>query len=164
MPPVCYDGTLRNLPAVTVTLRKQTQHILCLSPWSGVTFGMPASTVEEVTAPERQCHRCSRIWNSRRYCRNGVCLVVSFPYLVHLLPCAGYLPLQCGCKLYGAAYVYTYTQFDLSKGSRYNFYAVHRQLETQANIKTLTGLLPLPVNCMSMTTGSQMWREWFLTL
>ena len=35
---------------------------------------------------------------------------------MHLLPCAGYLPLQSGCKIYGAAYVYTYTQVDLSKG------------------------------------------------
>ncbi len=51
---------------------------------------------------------------------------------------------------------------DLSKGSY--FCAVHRQLEIQANIRTLTGLLPLPVNYRSMTTGSQMWREWFLTL
>jgi len=48
---------------------------------------------------------------------------------------------------------------DLSKGSRSYFSAVHRQLETQANIRTLTGLLPLPVNYRSMTTGSQMWRE-----
>ncbi len=167
MPPACYDGRLRNLPAVTVALRKQTQHILSLSPWSGVTFGMPAPTVEEVTAPQRQCHRCSRTWNSRRYCRNGMCFVGSVSYSVHLLPCAGYLPLSPHgvCKLYGAAYAYTYIHtLDLSKGSQQFSCAVRRQLETQANIRTLTGLLLLPVNFRSMTTGSQMWREWCLTL
>lgn len=34
---------------------------------------------------------------------------MSVQYYVHLLTCAVYLPLQCGCEFYGAACAYTYT-------------------------------------------------------